>query len=123
MLFASNVVDGLVLHQLGGWKLEWACKWIGNKCPEGTAVTTGPGNKELAQHYDHIIHTVAPFYHHYDDGDVGDCLRSCYQESLQLALSSLGQGEDTSSSSSSSSSSTLRIASLLLGAAGVEDFP
>jgi O-acetyl-ADP-ribose deacetylase (regulator of RNase III) len=117
MLFASNVVDGLV-HQLGGWKLELACKWIGNKCPEGTAVMTGPGNQELAQQYDHIIHTVPPFYHHYDDGDADDCLRSCYQESLQLALTSLGQGGD----SSSPSSSTLRIASPLLGA-GCRGFP
>jgi O-acetyl-ADP-ribose deacetylase (regulator of RNase III) len=116
MLFASNVVDGLV-HQLGGWKLEWACKWIG-KCPEGTAVITGPGNEELAEHYDHIIHTVPPFYHHYD-GDADDCLRSCYQESLQLASDRFGAGGDSSSSSSSSS---LLIASPLLGA-GCRGFP
>ena len=100
MLYASSVVDGVV-HQLGGSTLEWACQQIGTsstksttKCPEGNAVVTGPGTEEVAEHYDHIIHTVPPFYHHYDysngnDDDINNinninrdpenCLRSCYQ--------------------------------------------
>lgn len=86
MLFPANVVDGLV-HQLGGWKLSLYCKLVSiehEKCHIGQAVSTYAGGKELDVHYDEIIHTVPPFYSHYESPLLA--LANCYQSSLSLAF-------------------------------------
>lgn len=107
MLFASNVVDGLV-HQLGGWRLAWHCKVLpvlkgDEKCPVGHAVVTPPGGKLLSQEYDDIVHTVPPFYKHHPDPE--HYLGKCYKKSLSVASSLKGR-------------QPLRIACPLLGAGG-----
>lgn len=93
MVFASNVVDGLV-HQLGGWKLQWECKFVPTvkddneedncRCPVGQAVVTGPGGSQLREHFDSIVHTVPPFYNHTTNPH--DKLRQSYHSALHLAL-------------------------------------
>ena len=113
MLFASNVVDGLV-HQLGGWQLGLECKWLpvlqdnenegGERCPVGHAVATGPGNSALQEHFDTIVHTVPPFYHHHPGNDPEHYLLEAYRNSLSVAF---GQGRDE-----------IRVACPLLGAGG-----
>ena len=98
MMFASNVVDGLV-HRLGGKPLAHLLQ--DRSCPEGHAVVTPSGNdSELQQYYRYIVHTVPPFYNNIKDGnkdeDVGriseqkrlnDMLLSdCYRNSLAAAV-------------------------------------
>jgi len=112
MLFAANVVDGLV-HQLGGWKLAFHIKMLPSineteKCPVGEAVTTPPGGADLNQEYDNIIHTVPPFYDHHPEPSV--YLGRCYKKSLKLAEDKLV------------TDGRLRVACPLLGA-GARGFP
>lgn len=108
MLFAANVVDGLV-HQLGGRKLALHCEILpsitnGEKCPVGHAVCTPAGGAELKLEYDTIVNTVPPFYEHHPDPE--HYLAECYKEAILLA-GNLSLPE-----------SPLRIASPLLGAGG-----
>mmetsp|Transcript_54195 Transcript_54195/g.80470 ORF Transcript_54195/g.80470 Transcript_54195/m.80470 type:complete len:161 (-) Transcript_54195:324-806(-) len=89
MLFAANVVDGLV-HQLGGWRLAWACNSVPNvngeeKCPVGHAVSTSPGGSELCEEYDEIVHTVPPFYEHHPHPE--KYLSECYSKALSVSFS------------------------------------
>jgi O-acetyl-ADP-ribose deacetylase (regulator of RNase III) len=116
MLFPLNVVDGLV-HELGGLQLAFHCLLLPKKksqqeaggddrCPVGCAVSTPPGGTRLAAEYNRIVHTVPPFYEHYD-GDPNEALSNCYRNALTLCEQSLRDGY-----------SSLRIASPLLGAGG-----
>ena len=130
MLFASNVVDGMV-HTLGGRSLEWECKWVrwmsrSSSFRHGSAVATSSGRgNDLCHMYDQIIHTFPPFYNHHqqdDNREIGTddvLLRSCYQQSLQLAIA----GWDRSGRHDNPSSvPILRVACPLLGA-GCRGFP
>lgn len=101
MMFAANVVDGLV-HQLGGRSLQSQLETIGG-CPEGEAVSTTHCSDSLP--YSMIVHTVPPFYGHSDNNLLG----ACYRNSLQLIHQQLHQKE-------------VRVASPLLGA-GCRGFP
>jgi O-acetyl-ADP-ribose deacetylase (regulator of RNase III) len=90
MLFASNTVDGLV-HQLGGWRLALQCRLLpvmaqddDEKCPVGHAVATGPGGSDLQRHFDWIVHTVPPFYHHYPNPE--QFLLDCYHNAFAVAF-------------------------------------
>ena len=83
------------------------------KCPVGTSVTMSAVGGEISTHYDHIIHTVPPFYNYpplitneikellgielEEDGEGEDyegnlhqwskeLLRSCYRQSFHLAF-------------------------------------
>ena len=81
------------------------------KCPVGTAVSMSAVGGEIPTHYDHIIHTVPPFYHYpplitdemkellgiemqdgEDDNEENlhqwskELLRSCYRQSFNLAF-------------------------------------
>lgn len=113
MLFASNVVDGLV-HQLGGWQLGLECKFLpilqnneqegGERCPVGQAVTTGAGASNLKVHFDSIVHTVPPFYHHHPSNNPEQLLLEAYRNALAAAFAQ-GKGD-------------LRVACPLLGAGG-----
>ena len=92
MLFAANVVDGLV-HQLGGWRLALECQYLpvlrqpgDERCPVGHAVVTGPGGAELQAHFDRLVHTVPPFYDHHPDPE--HFLREAYRNSLAVAFGS-----------------------------------
>lgn len=123
MLFPLNVVDGLV-HELGGFKLAVHCLLLPKKkncsqekggdvrCPVGCAVSTPPGGKRLGEEYDRIVHTVPPFYEHYDGGDPNEALSNCYRNALALC----------DNISSSNHDCSLRVASPLLGA-GARGFP
>lgn len=83
MLFAGNVVDGLV-HELGGWPLRIQCM-LQPEVAVGQAVRTGPGGSRLRQEYNQIVHTVPPFYNH--DKAPERLLAECYRNSLRLACS------------------------------------
>mmetsp|Transcript_10288 Transcript_10288/g.14539 ORF Transcript_10288/g.14539 Transcript_10288/m.14539 type:complete len:270 (+) Transcript_10288:104-913(+) len=112
MLFAANVVDGLI-HQLGGWKLTFHIKMLPymngtEKCPVGLAVATPPGGADLSQEYDNIVHTVPPFYDHHPEPR--SYLGKCYKESLKLAEKNIVTDD------------RLRVACPLLGA-GARGFP
>ena len=119
MMFSAAVVDGLV-HQLGGVRLAAECKLKGLMrgggvtCPEGTSIVTSPGGSELRAEYDHIVHTVPPFFKHppKEDCDVVEMLRSCYRSSLDLAFDTFEYG----------SVEEQRVAAPLLGA-GCRGFP
>ena len=103
MMFAANVVDGLV-HQLGGYPLAQECAPL--QCPEGNAVvTSAPGELE----FDNLIHTVPPFYNQTDNS----LLRDCYTNSLTKAVEILKQGNENN---------CIRVACPLLGA-GCRGFP
>lgn len=119
MMFSAAVVDGLV-HQLGGIRLAAECKLKGLlrgdgvTCPEGTSIVTSPGGSELRAEYDHIVHTVPPFFKHppKEDCDVVEMLRSCYRSSLDLGFDTFDDG----------SAEEQRVAVPLLGA-GCRGFP
>jgi O-acetyl-ADP-ribose deacetylase (regulator of RNase III) len=125
--FPTSVVDGLV-HQLGGWRLAWICKWHSywaannyrgrpSACPVGHALRTDPGGADLKQYYQAIVHTAPPFYRH--DPDPEDRLGDCYRAALSVAF------ETTSTNAArqhSSQSSITRVACPLLGA-GARGFP
>ena len=120
MMFSAAVVDGLV-HQLGGIRLAAECKLKGLlrggggvTCPEGTSIVTSPGGSELRAEYDHIVHTVPPFFKHppKEDCDVVEMLRSSYRSSLDLGFDTFDDG----------SAEEQRVAVPLLGA-GCRGFP
>ena len=119
MMFSAAVVDGLV-HQLGGVRLAAECKSKGLlrsgsvTCPEGTSIVTSPGGSKLRAEYDHIVHTVPPFFKHppKEDCDVVEMLRGCYRSSLELAFDTFD----------SQSAEEQRVAVPLLGA-GCRGFP
>lgn len=97
MLFSAAVIDGLV-HQLGGLRLRAECKLkrtmdsgTGERCPVGKAVATSSGGSDLKNEYDHIVHTVPPFFRQHPQV-VGE-LRCCYQESLDLAFALEGEAD------------------------------
>jgi O-acetyl-ADP-ribose deacetylase (regulator of RNase III) len=103
MMFAGNVVDGLV-HELGGWPLRIQCM-MKDEVPVGKAVSTGPGGRRLRQEYNQIIHTVPPFYKHHENPK--QYLSECYRNALSLAFSQAEYG-----------SSSIRVACPLIGAGG-----
>jgi O-acetyl-ADP-ribose deacetylase (regulator of RNase III) len=129
MMFAANVVDGLV-HQLGGKELQHELSLVGSSpgsCPEGMAVWTRvPESTELRSHYEAIVHTVPPFYGHSDHA----LLEKCYQSSLQLiqehatsiASTFEDDDDDDQQQGTSNSRTTIRVACPLLGA-GCRGFP
>jgi O-acetyl-ADP-ribose deacetylase (regulator of RNase III) len=69
MMFAANVVDGLV-HQLGGNGLQHACQRAlstvdQQRLQEGDAIATPVAGKLTTEtKYQFIVHTVPPFYNH-----------------------------------------------------------
>jgi O-acetyl-ADP-ribose deacetylase (regulator of RNase III) len=86
MLYPVSVIDGLV-HQLGGTKLAFECKFIQTLkggCPTGQAVATTHGSDNLTRVYPRIIHTSPPFY---NDVDSLQSLKRCYNSSFTLAFS------------------------------------
>lgn len=103
MLFAENVVDGLV-HELGGWSLRIQCM-MQREVKVGQAVLTGPGGSRLRNEYDGIIHTVPPFYNHHEEPE--RYLAECYRSALRLAFSNFD-----------SDTAARRVALPLLGAGG-----
>uniref|UniRef100_A0A7S0ABL5 Macro domain-containing protein n=1 Tax=Minutocellus polymorphus TaxID=265543 RepID=A0A7S0ABL5_9STRA len=119
MMFSAAVVDGLV-HQLGGVRLAAECKLKGLlrgggvACPEGTSIVTSHGGPALRAEYDHIVHTVPPFFNHppAKDCDVVEMLMSSYRSSFDLAFGTFGVG----------STGEQRVAVPLLGA-GCRGFP
>lgn len=102
MMFAGNVVDGLV-HELGSWPLRIQCM-MKDEVPVGKAVSTGPGGRRLRHEYNQIIHTVPPFYKYHENPK--QYLSECYRNSLSLAFSQAEYG------------SSLRVACPLIGAGG-----
>lgn len=112
MIFPFNVVDGLV-HELGGWKLDLSCFLVsknenGERCSVGEARLTGPGGDKLAREYDYIVHTVPPFFDHYE-GDPMDALYLSYKNSIELSKKCADENN-------------LRLATVLIGA-GCRGFP
>lgn len=112
MIFPFNVVDGLV-HELGGWKLDLSCFLVsknenGERCSVGEARLTRPGGDKLAREYDYIVHTVPPFFDHYE-GDPMDALYLSYKNSIELSKKCADENN-------------LRLATVLIGA-GCRGFP
>jgi O-acetyl-ADP-ribose deacetylase (regulator of RNase III) len=112
MMFAANVVDGLV-HQIGGKGLRQELACVGNKCEEGHAVWTSvhSAGGDLQTRYPlGIIHTVPPFYEQSDNS----LLKKCYWTSLDTARQQSAQLADQNR--------RVRLACPLLGA-GCRGFP
>lgn len=82
-LLGGGGVDGAI-HRAGGSIILEDCQSIRNaqgKCKVGNAVITRAGNL-LAKH---VIHTVGPHWNGGKSKEV-DKLKSCYTESLELAI-------------------------------------
>lgn len=102
MLYPISVVDGLV-HLHGGWRLQAELQLLKSKqkiadfcssglvassseqqvCPTGEALATGPG--DLNNRYDHIVHTVPPFFKTSTEKDGHNLLALCYKRALNVA--------------------------------------
>jgi O-acetyl-ADP-ribose deacetylase (regulator of RNase III) len=81
-LLGGGGVDGAI-HRAAGPELLSECRGIGG-CPTGDARLT-KGYKLPAKH---VIHTVGPVYDHRSPQISENSLRSCYEKSLGLAVSS-----------------------------------
>ena len=117
MMFAANVVDGLV-HQVGGKSLLLELQSVGRTCDHGNAVWTS-SHGDLKQSYPYgIIHTVPPFYDPLADNTSSSLglLQKCYWSSLNLAQQKMGQRVKKAQEDD------LRVACPLLGA-GCRGFP
>lgn len=79
-LAGGSGVDGAIHRAAGHDDLQAACRRIGH-CPTGSAVIT-PGFRLPARF---IIHTVGPVWQGGKQGEP-DLLRSCYSNSLTLAV-------------------------------------
>jgi O-acetyl-ADP-ribose deacetylase (regulator of RNase III) len=83
LLLGGGGVDGAI-HRAGGPAILEDCRKIVARqggCKPGQAVIT-TGGKLSAKH---VIHTVGPVYNG-GEGNVADLLKSCYQNSLSIAL-------------------------------------
>ena len=89
MMYPVSVVDGLV-HQFGGWRLEYECRlkaimsMNSEACPVGEAVITSAGSDELRKSYQKIVHTTPPFFKYHDNPQ--QALHSCYANAMRLAF-------------------------------------
>jgi O-acetyl-ADP-ribose deacetylase (regulator of RNase III) len=82
-LMGGGGVDGAI-HRAGGPAILEECKKIRarqGRLPTGQAVITTAGNMKAR----YVIHTVGPIWHGGGEGEEG-LLRSCYRESLRLAV-------------------------------------
>jgi len=82
-LLGGGGVDGAI-HRAGGKSILEDCQAIRARqggCPTGQAVITTGGNLPAQK----VIHTVGPVWRGGDHGEA-DLLRSCYRNSLQLAV-------------------------------------
>lgn len=86
---SDNILSGgggvdLAIHQAGGKAIVDECMRIREEqggCPTGSAVITSGG--DLPAKY--VIHTVGPVWNNGEQGEE-DLLRSCYRQSLDLAV-------------------------------------